>query len=545
MTPNDHFQCGRQGSLHAVGQHHSDHVPWCNKGYCAVIRYCEDENRLRHRPSFLITSYSFPWQHTCPGLWQIDYNHQIMLEKIPGIEEIVVSLNEDFRHTLTNAQQNSLKALNYNVYFVDFEDGYNFAFVMAPERIMMELRPEALDNFVEQVTQLYGRSVGDLSLIFKKLVDHGQYDVRAVAVETTNVHGRTMPFRDLKYKKITSIEVLPKFSNFTREAKRITVSNEVIFCLSSKAKYISRQALKWFGHGKELFPNAERIDEPICFQVAAGQLDRVSTFIRYDRSLLGGHVRNLMRFTQTVPVMMKLIANGLLEDIKSAYNDGDVSRLRCESLDIVPYSFWMNTSKAFVKELKSCLEAGNIIMPRMPTQYQIVGHFIDRFRESVADELRKNNNNIFLVKQIAAAQGPNHLRHFVTELKETQGYTTFDEVFRNISMRPNPNLAATHTAGRLPYAFRSYALHHLGSPRARSVMALLDHFMMPYVPDPPAPATGESANEESAHEDEEPIPATPHVTVNVQVPGSSAENQAAFERWSQGNEPRNPDEWLD
>ncbi|KAI1286266.1 hypothetical protein HDE_10994 [Halotydeus destructor] len=291
MTPNDHFQCGRQGSLHAVGQHHCDHVPWCNKGYCAVIRYCEDENRLRHRPSFLITSYSFPWQHTCPGLWQIDYNHQIMLEKIPGIEEIVVSLNEDFRHTLTNAQQNLLKALNYNVYFVDFEDEYNFAFVMAPERIMMELRPEALDNFVEQVTQLYGRSVGDLSLIFKKLVDHGQYDVRAVAVETTNVHGRTMPFRDLKYKKVTSIEVLPKFSNFTREAKPITVSNEVIFCLSSKAKYISRQALKWFGHGKELFPNAERIDEPICFQVAAGQLDRVSTFIRYDRSLLGGHVR--------------------------------------------------------------------------------------------------------------------------------------------------------------------------------------------------------------------------------------------------------------
>ncbi|KAI1297885.1 hypothetical protein HDE_04391 [Halotydeus destructor] len=111
-------------------------------------------------------------------------------------------------------------------------------------------------------------------------------------------------------------------------------------------------------------------------------------------------------------------------------------------------------------------------------------------------------------------------------------------------MRPNPNLAATHTAGRLPYAFRSYALHHLGSPRARSVMALLDHFMMPYVPDPPAPATGESANEESAHEDEEPIPATPNVTVNVQVPGSSAENQAAFERWSQGNEPRDPDEWL-
>ncbi|KAI1302154.1 hypothetical protein HDE_02612 [Halotydeus destructor] len=529
MSRNDHFNCGLQGSLNARGQHHCDHFPWCNIGYCGLLKWAEDEKRLRSHPTFLITTSDFPWQATSPGLWQIDANHHVILAKVPGIKEIIACLNSDLEHELTDGQKTLIKAFNYNVYFIPFEDGYNFAFVMAVEQILLNLRPEAVGNFVDQIVNLYDRGVCDMSLIFKKMVHHGEYDIQAVADSMPNGYAKTLPFHGIRYGKITSIEVMKRGSNFDQEFARVAVCAEVVFCINSGSKHLSRQAMSFFGPSSKHFPAArEALTEPVCLRVTAGERNRVAIFQRYDRSLKGVPVRNYLRYTKPHSTMVKLIANCLVEDIIPITLDENVSRLgvACPSLNFVPYSFWSNTSPGFNKELDGCLEAMNIINPKMFAEYEEVANFIVSFRNTLASVRQASNDSLQQVLYVMRQQTDKLLNIFVRNLKLKDQYGSYEEVFRHINMRRDIRLSETHAPGVQLQRFRSYPIHALRTPRAERVMAVIDRYLAPYVPAPQPPLV------QPEQEGMNLFPNTPNVHVPVQVPGSSAE-QNQFENWSQ------------
>ncbi|KAI1292503.1 hypothetical protein HDE_06966 [Halotydeus destructor] len=128
--------------------------------------------------------------------------------------------------------------------FVETGNDFTFVFVMAVQRVMQNLMPQAIVNFRTQIKEMYGNTFRDMGQIFDKLVDNNDYSVLAV---TDGTNGQITPIMPASFQGRGKIVRVGRKSNkFGNLKETVRVDNEPLAVLDSTGLTIFSQSLRWF-----------------------------------------------------------------------------------------------------------------------------------------------------------------------------------------------------------------------------------------------------------------------------------------------------------
>ncbi|KAI1297766.1 hypothetical protein HDE_04456 [Halotydeus destructor] len=350
----DHYRCGQQGIPVMRGTHICDHEKFCNEVPCALFDIMEDQVILKDYPKNHLVDQQFHWRNIFYGLWFVDLDHVVKLEYWPTVILIIIKFIDDPETAkLTEHEKMLIKALNYDIIFVELEDEVNFALLMVVQRILTRLTEAAIPHFIKQVVQLYGPDYGDLSKMFHKLVAQAKWDIEAMTDSVEDHQTPAHEITELEFGKVTSIVISNSGNKFDYKAEGvwiIQVHTEIKFGLESACPKLIRHSLKWFDKVNSQLYSGISVSEPYVIQIEAERPNIARHGWRKSCLLKGTFSRNLLRLKNSVAVTIQMIVLLVTNRTIVVSKSTSFVEYDCPDLCVIPYEFWLNINNELVVE---------------------------------------------------------------------------------------------------------------------------------------------------------------------------------------------------
>ncbi|KAI1299962.1 hypothetical protein HDE_03644 [Halotydeus destructor] len=491
---NDHYRCMTQGDPIRRKYHLCEHEGYCNQETCALFDIVQIQQRLERNGKLYLVHLDFPstWLNIFVGLWIVDADQQVMLELLPPFANIIIEFNDRAETAVLSEQQKMLiKALNYDIVFIDIDTGFDFVFLMAVQRILRSLKPEAISNFAKQIMQYYGAQYGDLRKIFHKLCDKAKWDIEAVALHPRK-HQDKLQFLDkLDFNKITSIMIHEPDNEFDyAEHRKIEVHNEVVFCIDSKCPRLLRTCLIWFGKKNQDLFKPETVDSQPRVTTEATLADRKSKILTRTRA------RSLIRLAKPTAAAVHQIIWSIMNYTEIVNEVDDYFEIDCRELDHVPIEFWMQKGKTFKDAVEEHLAKIGSQFRDFCSGYN-EAESMRTFFLKMFDEMRAATSaDVDVVTRRAKLARKAALKNYIKELARRCVLYNVKDAVKLISTSSFPYVLNMHLPTRKIVPFLVPAIHEC--PRNPENRKVVKHIYAHYEPEGDNPYLENLADIDSA-----------------------------------------------